>query len=109
MEWTCIWDKVHCHEDVKLIWGIISRTDSWDTEKTSRGENRNGHEDEHSIKLAQHGVRQVARWLVIFKLGVCYHRVSYIHWQSELNNNKHNHYKELSFRSTEVCSSCSWG
>lgn len=59
MEWACIWDKAHCHEDVKLIWGIISGTDSWDTEKTSRGENRNGREDEDSIKLVQHGVRQV--------------------------------------------------
>jgi hypothetical protein len=72
-------DTVHCHEDVKVIWRIVSRTDSRDTEKTSRGKKRNGREDEDSIKLAQHGVRQVARWSVIFKLGICYQRVSYIH------------------------------
>lgn len=57
MDWTCTRNRVHCHEDVNLIWGIISNTDSWDTEKTTRGENRNGREDEDSIKLAQHGVR----------------------------------------------------
>jgi hypothetical protein len=104
----------HRHADTKLICEIISETDSWNTKKKKIRWGKNEivlwkhRENGSSIKLAQDGVRWRVRSLVVFKLGVCYQRVSYIQQQSKLNNNnnnKHDHHEELNFGFTEAFSS----
>lgn len=105
----------HRHTDTKFIWGILSKTNSWNTEKKSGRKGRNGlmkrdREDGGSNKLTQDGVRWRDRSLVVCTLGVCYHRVGYIQQQNKFNNNnsQHHYHEESRFRSTEAYSSWYW-